>query len=186
MSNRILILIIVFLFVSCENNKYELKKERFSTVADTVYQANSTKIGSINRTFYHWETLYNDMTITQNIFDKKYTVKIVDYKKPKTEDDYYTVLSVGELTFENDKKFEWVLNTIDTLLANHGKKLNFWIYDKSGDIDGKITSEFSSESYPEAMFYISGVVDNGVSMRFTPSERDSLRTCYSRFKEEIN
>ncbi len=184
MKRLLLLLIITFLFVSCEENyRYEVRKERFSTKADTIYKDNSTEISAINRTFYHWETMYSDMTITQNTFDKKYTIKIVDYDKPKTKDNYYEGLSLGMITFKNDKKFEWFINTIDTILANPDKKLKYYIMNKQDRV-GAISNSLAFNG--NAHVWFRSFIDSGVSMTFPQRELDSLRACYVRYKEESN
>lgn len=96
---------------------------------------------------------------------------------------HFLLTSNSEITFKNDKKFEWFINTIDTILANPDKKLNYYIKNKQDRV-GSISNSIGINTNP--FIWFSSPIDSGVSMTFPQRELDSLRACYVRYKEESN
>ena len=146
---------------------------------DTTYQDNSKKIKGIERIFYHYEKLYEELKITQVLGEQKYTATMMNYDKSKYDKDIkLSDRGAGVLYFKNSSELEWFINTMDTVLVHNDK---YWIKREFKD-QGSISPV--NYNYPEASVWFKGS-GKGVSITLCKSEVDSLRDCYKRFREEI-
>jgi len=179
----LLILSLFIIIISCKKDYTSLlKKDRFSMKVDTTYRDNSTKIKGIERIFYHYEKLYDELKITQVLGEQKYTATIMNYDKSKYDKDIkLSDRSAGILYFKNNSELEWFINTMDTVLVHYDKYLKYWIKREFKD-QGSIS--LVNYNYPEASVWFKGS-GNGVSITLSKSEVDSLRACYKKYREEI-
>lgn len=180
----VFMLSLFIIIISCKKDYTSmLKKDRFSMKVDTTYEDNSTKIKEIERTFYHYEKLYDELKITEVLGEQKYKATIMNYDKSKYDKGIkLSDRNEGILYFKDNSELEWFINTMDTVLVHYDKYLKYWIKREFKD-QGSISRV--NYNYPEASVWFKGT-GSGVSITLSKSEVDSLSACYKRYREEIN